>query len=252
MKMLYALNGLTLLFSAAAFNTQAALVSFTGVGGVGLVYSSVSDVTWTQDANLFKTMYDADNSLVSRIIDLGPIFNDPARISQTVHESDFDTSNGRMNWWGAKGFAIYLNSINYGGSSQWRLPNSNAIQGFDRTAGNEFGQLFFSELDGKAGFSLPDTGFFNNEQFFAYWTNREGIQGSPDLGLKAWVVVTEGDGVGGLHYTRFKFYQYYAWLVSPGEVAAVPVPGAVWLFGSGLAGWLGLKRRAYAGRRLDR
>jgi hypothetical protein len=35
----------------------------------------------------------------------------------------------------------------------------------------------------------------------------------------------------------------YAWAVRPGDVAAVPVPGVFWLFGSSLVVLLGLKRR---------
>jgi len=36
---------------------------------------------------------------------------------------------------------------------------------------------------------------------------------------------------------------YYAWAVYSGDVSAVPVPAAVWLFGSGLMGLVGLDRR---------
>jgi len=39
------------------------------------------------------------------------------------------------------------------------------------------------------------------------------------------------------------FLFYYALAVRPGDVSAVPVPAAVWLFGSGLMGLLGLARR---------
>ncbi len=42
--------------SVAAFNSNASLTSYTGDGGVGLVFSSISNVTWTQDANLFQTL----------------------------------------------------------------------------------------------------------------------------------------------------------------------------------------------------
>ncbi len=35
----------------------------------------------------------------------------------------------------------------------------------------------------------------------------------------------------------------YVWAVRDGDVAAVPLPGAVWLFGAGLAGLLGYGRR---------
>ena len=35
----------------------------------------------------------------------------------------------------------------------------------------------------------------------------------------------------------------YIWVVAPGQLPAVLAPDAVWLFGTGLAGLLGLKRR---------
>ena len=35
----------------------------------------------------------------------------------------------------------------------------------------------------------------------------------------------------------------YAWVVQSGDVGAVPVPAAVWLFGSGLIGMIGLMRK---------
>jgi hypothetical protein len=44
-----------------------------------------------------------------------------------------------------------------------------------------------------------------------------------------------------------KYGQLYAWAVSPGQVSAVPLPGAVWLFGTGMLGLLGLKRCGHAG-----
>jgi hypothetical protein len=48
------------LFSITTLNVQAASLSGYTVNGVDLVYSSNSNVTWTNDANLFKTMYDAN------------------------------------------------------------------------------------------------------------------------------------------------------------------------------------------------
>ena len=35
----------------------------------------------------------------------------------------------------------------------------------------------------------------------------------------------------------------FAWAVADGDIGAVPVPAAVWLFGSGLIGLVGLARR---------
>ena len=38
----------------------------------------------------------------------------------------------------------------------------------------------------------------------------------------------------------------YAWAVQSGDISAVPVPAAVWLFGSGLIGLAGFDRRKKA------
>jgi hypothetical protein len=119
------------------------------------------------------------------------------------------------------------------------LPTSNAISGYNGSAGNELGQLFYSELSGTAGNNIPNTPTFTNEQAYAYWSGTE-YASDP---VTAWGFGTH-DGVQG---SFIKGFQTYAWAVSPGQVSAVPVPGAVWLMGTGLLGLLGLKRRGHAG-----
>ena len=53
-------------------------------------------------------------------------------------------------------------------------------------------------------------------------------------------------GSGG-EQTPFQTYLYFsAWAVQSGDVSAVPVPAAVWLFGSGLIGLVGFARRKKA------
>jgi hypothetical protein len=232
-----------LLLSLTTLNAEASLTSYTGAGGAGLVYSSVSNVTWTQDANLFKTLYDANNNLVNLITAVTPSYYDPAYGTQLIGDGgtidDFDTATGRLSWWGAKAFVNYLNNITYAGSNQWRLPTSNAIIGYNGTAGNELGQLFYSELGGTANSNIPNTPTFTNEQAYAYWSGTE-YASNP---TNAWNFDT---GSGYQLYSN-KSSQLYAWAVSPGQVSAVPVPGAVWLMGTGLLGLLGLKRRGHAG-----
>jgi hypothetical protein len=232
-----------LLLSLTTLNAEASLTSYTGAGGAGLVYSSVSNVTWTQDANLFKTLYNANNNLVNLITAITPSYNDPYFGTQVIGDGgaidDFDTATGRLSWWGGIAFTNYLNSINYAGSNQWRLPTSNAISGYNGTAGNELGQLFYSELSGTAGNNIPNTPTFTNEQAYAYWSGTE-YASNPGF---AWIFVTTN----GSQDHVSKLNQGYAWAVSPGQVSAVPVPGAVWLMGTGLLGLLGLKRRGHAG-----
>lgn len=234
---------LGLLLSAATLNADAASLSGYTVNGVDLVYSSVSDVTWTQDANLFKTLYDADNALVSQIASVTPSYNDPYWGLQNIDAGDFDTSDGRMSWWGGIAFVNYLNSLpngGYGGSSQWRLPTSNTIVGYNGTAGNELGQLFYSELGGTQDNAIPDTLNFINEQAYAYWSVTE----TSPLLRYAWLLDTSN----GRQYDSFKNLHLNAWVVSPGRVtAAVPEPGVMWLLSSGLLGLVSLKRRGHAG-----
>ncbi|OQW72530.1 MAG: hypothetical protein BVN35_14025 [Proteobacteria bacterium ST_bin11] len=236
---------LGLLFSLTALNAQAALTSYyTAVGNIPVVYSSVSNVTWTQDANLFKTLYDANNNLVNLITIVTPSYSDPSWGLQVIGDvggavDDFDTSTGRLSWWGGIAFTNYLNSINYAGSNQWRLPTSNAIFNYNGTAGNELGQLFYRELGGRAGYTIPNTANFTNEQAYVYWSDTE-YATDPFI---AWYF----DTTNGYQDHDFKHRQVYAWAVSPGRVSAVPVPGAVWLMGTGLVGLLGLKRRGHAG-----
>jgi hypothetical protein len=256
------LSAVGLLIGATSFNANAVLTSFIGAGNVGLVYSSVSDVTWTQDANLFKTMYDADNSLISQIASVTPSYNDPSWGVQTIDAGDFIISDGRMNWWGGLAFTNYLNSINYGGSSQWRLPSAGANPqfGFNQTGG-ELGQLYFNELNrlaypgtngsdygilghGTAGvLTSGNAGPFTNAQTWAYWLATEY---APDP-FSAWDFNTIGGAQGSVIKKPGSLDGLYAWAVSPGQVAAVPVPGAVWLMGSALIGLLASKRRGHAG-----
>jgi hypothetical protein len=230
---------LGLLFSLTAVNAQAALTSYYAVGNIPVVYSSVSNVTWTQDANLFKTMYYADNSLISQIASVTPSYNDPPWGVRTIGAGDFNTGNGQLTWWGGLAFTHYLNIINYGGSSQWRLPSAGANTQPGFNAGSELGQLFYSELGGTRGNSIPNTPTFNNEQSSAYWlatevATNQGLARLFDTGI-------------GFQIVSVKDFQLYAWAVSPGQVAAVPVPGAVWLMGSALIGLLASKRRGHAG-----
>lgn len=232
-----------LLLSLTSINTEAALTSYTSAGQ-GLVYSSVSDVTWTQDANLFKTLFTTNANLISQIVSVTPTYNDPVYGLRTIDANDFNArDDGRMSWWGAKAFVNYLNSVNYAASNQWRLPTSNAIEGYNGTAGNELGQLFYGELGGTAGNSIPNTSTFNNEQASWYWSGTEYAANPGD----AWFFGTY-DGSQG-HLRKYddepRPPQLFAWAVSPGQVAAVPLPGAVWLFGSGLIGFMGarLKRK---------
>jgi hypothetical protein len=206
-----------------------------------------------------------------KINDTPNIYDTPSGSGyHTLSSSDFNTANGRVSWFGAKAYVNYLNSINYAGSHQWALPTWNDIgtpgpqfgnfatdAGYNvNTSSDALAQLYYGELNKKAFYNTsgagPQSGYgifgndgaqiaggavgpFNNVQSFAYWL---GTEYAP-IPLNAWYFYTySGD-----QKSISKNAQYYAWAVSPGQVAAVPVPSAVWLFGSSLIGLLGFKQR---------
>ncbi|MDT4330862.1 VPLPA-CTERM sorting domain-containing protein [Methylomonas sp. MED-D] len=225
------------LLSGIAFNARATLTSYSGADGIGLVYSSVSNVTWTRDANLFKTLSDANPNLINLIAAVTPIYNDPVMGVQAVGDDDFDTAMGLLSWWGAEAFTNYLNSINYGGSNQWTLPSAgtNPRLGYNKT-GSNFGQLFYTELGGTAHNSIPNTAVFNNEQSAAYLA----AEYAP-YPVYSWAFNTSA----GEQFFYPKGLKGRAWVVSPGQVpAAVPLPSAAWLMGGSLLGLAGMKRRS--------
>lgn len=234
----------SLLFSLIAPNAEASLTPYTSAGQ-SLVYSSVSNVTWTSDGNLLGTQEANDPNLVSTIIStIGSIshrqgYDDTPPFSGTyiLTTADFG-ANGKVSWYGAQAYVSYLNTINYAGSHQWALPEAAHIYLAENSpAGSPFGQLFYNELGGTGGNSMPDTSTFNNEQDNTFWLRTE-YDYFPD---SAYLFYT-GSGYQG---SSSNVSQFYAWAISPGQVSAVPVPGAVWLFGTGLLGLLGLKRRGH-------
>lgn len=235
-----------------SLNAQAALTSYTN-DGVDLVYSSVSDVTWTKDANLFKTMYDADNTLISKIAAVTPSYNDPSYGLQTISDSsvksgdydDFNTSNGLVSWWGALAFVNYLNHISYGGSTQWYLPTvANTSIGYTpptngTTKGDELPELFYSELGGNVASSIPNTATFDNEQAYVYWS---GTEYAPYLG-GAWYFRTNN----GFQDVNLKDFRIYAWAVSPGMISSIPEADTTAMLLAGLGVMGAVLRRRHAG-----
>ena len=216
--------------------------------GNGLIYDTAQNITWTQDANLLATMEANDPNLVNEIIAAsnGVIYDTPNVFDNgtyTLSAADF-AGGGTVDWWGAQAFIGYLNSINYDGSSQWALPNTPAavaVQGLSyNTTGSDLGELFYNELGGVAGASIQ-TNVFNNVQSYIYWSDTETMS-NPLNSLTF-------DASNGLQNLGNKVGLYFAWAVSPGNVgaainiAAVPVPGAIWLFGSGIFGLLGIGQR---------
>jgi hypothetical protein len=223
---------------------QASLVARTG----GMVYDTINKISWASDANLFKTQAASNANLVSEIITAnGGVIHDTANYYDgydgiyNLSSADFNTNNGTMTWFGAQAWA---NNLTLGGYTDWSLPTTvPAVYGYNQT-GSQMGNLFYTQLGGVSASSIATThngnyNLFTNVQNSVYWSGSEFAPG-PDF---AWFF----DTFNGLQDFNVKDNQFYAWAVRPGDVAAVPVPGAFWLFGSAMVALTGLKRRGSIG-----
>lgn len=193
-------------------------------------YDTTLNITWLANANYAQTSgYDAD---------------------------------GLMNWTTANSWAAGLNP--YGSNiTGWRLPTTidagctytNYYQGVDCgyniTTHSEMSYMFYVTLGDKAyydtsgspqaGWGLTNSGPFSNVQsdiYNPYWSATE--YAPPFTGYARRFYFSDG-----LQDGDDKAHSYYAWAVHAGDVgaSAVPVPAAVWLFGSGLLGLIGFARR---------
>ena len=98
------------------------------------------------------------------------------------------------------------------------------------------GHLLYNEFGGIGHTSNPNYGLFQNIQSNHYWSKTA----YGNYSTAAWNFGFN-DGVqqgGGMDYPAF-----YAMAVRAGDVAAVPVPAAACLLGSGLIGLAGIARR---------
>jgi len=150
------------------------------------------------------------------------------------------------------------------GISGWRLPTTidvgndgcsytNGYQGVDCgyniTTHSEMSHMFYVTLGDKAYYDTsgvgpqagwsptPNTGPFSNVRDDYYWSITDYVL-DPEL---VWFFDIHSGAQSVTHY----YLGGYAWAVHSGDVGApaVPVPAAVWLFGSGLLGLVGLARR---------
>ena len=175
--------------------------------GGGFIYDDVLGITWTQDANIdgfggFRTW---DN-----------------QVAWAADLSIVDTRPG-------------AGGVTY---SDWRLPsldvNGDATIIFCSSAtelacrDNEFGYMFFQN-----GVTAATPGLFINVESHPYWSGTE-LAGDP---ANAWSFAFDFNGE---QLAGNKVGINFGWAVRLGDVAAIPVPAAVWLFGSalGLLGWI--------------
>lgn len=184
------------------------------------------------------------------------------------YSKDLDTWENQRAW--AAGLTNVLTyniddgfSLTWEGS--WRLPNTfeeadTVSVGFDGTTtlgsnitSSEFGHLFYEELGELAYYdtsgnvqdgwstALANKGDFDNIVTrwwnFNYWSGTE--QSNADEPIYAYSY----EFLYGQQGKNPKNTEFNAMPVRNAQVSAVPVPGALWLLGSGLLGLAGIKRK---------
>lgn len=235
----------------ATTQAHATLTSYT-VNGKDVVYSSVSNVTWTKDANLLGTMFASQgfDTVVNAIIAASPTINNTPNLysptgTYTLSASDF-YSSGQTTWFGAMAYINYLNSINYGGSNQWYLPTvANTTSGFNTSTngtakGDELVELFYQDLNGTARSNIPNTATFDNEQASILWS---GTEYAPNPNFAWFFDTSVGRQRNDLKDSDIKDNRFYAWAVSPGQITTVPEPQSVALMLAGLSLVAAMRRR---------
>lgn len=209
--------------------------------GNGMIYDDVLDITWLQDANYAASSgYAAANAVGA------------PNSSYTNIQAD-----GTMGWDAA---AAWASQLVYGGFDDWRLatnhtvtPNQAQSEIYGYPDLGELGYMFHHNLGNpltdnvpggtcaldclnNSSFVDPDTGLtvsFDNIQNGSYW---DGALWSQYGGVLFYMG-------GGLQGVDEKDNSNYAWSVRDGDVGAVPVPAATWLFGSAILGLVGYKRK---------
>jgi hypothetical protein len=152
--------------------------------------------------------------------------------------ADANPTGATMNWAATN---AWVAGLNISGVTGWRLPSSLNSDGSgpcgpaSSCTDSEMGNLYYNVLGNAAGGPLTNTSPFSNVQSNHYWSSTE-VAPNPS---SAWFF---GFNSGSQSHIS-KGVGKFGWAVQSGNVGAVPVPGAVWLFGSGLIGLLGLARR---------
>ena len=134
----------------------------------------------------------------------------------------------------------WVATLTIGSVSGWRLPSADVngddtidfcIGGAGGCEDNEMAFLYWKE-----GITSAAPGPFTNVLATTWWSETEFALADSS----AWFTSFNDGSTSANSKTNFRF----AWAVHDGDVGVVPVPAAVWLFGSalGLLGWL--KRKA--------
>lgn len=206
-------------------STQAALTST----GNGLIYDDVSNVTWISDGYAFTNNIKSSTATPTADPYTGPLLGTVVTPSQggahTLATNDFsyqaDLGRWVGSWWAATAWA---DSFTFQSGSQtlsdWRLPTSTEAQNL------------ITQLGSGSGAKTP---FAFVPPF--YWTSNLTSATNADVARPLFGTINNFTLMNG-SVPRYS----NVWAVATGNVAAVPVPAAIWLFASGLLGLVGFGR----------
>ncbi len=210
-----------------------------GAGGVShqLIYDDVLDITWLDFTHpRFSSGDQMDWASGLEVVFNGRVFGnwrlpgaDESRVNLTGPWEDME---GRPVGWGYKGPDETGHYDYYRGHNMFN---------------SEMGHLFYESLENKGVYAADGTerpfgeygldiiGPFTDLKPAVYWTGT----GYSEAAASQW------------YFVFFDGYQgsmaaddpYYALAVHPGDVSAVPIPGAVWLLGSAFFGLVSLRVR---------
>ena len=207
--------------AVVSFSANSALVS--RLGGLAY-YDTEADLTWLADAHpSYGTTYD---------------YAYPGE--------------GYLNWADANAWAA---DLVVGGSANWRLPTTTdnchtygETEDLNVCSGSEMGNLYFNVLGNSLGGVVSNEGPFSNvyDGWATYWSSTETLYYDSQTGNTYPLIMQFDMGLGFQGGTSVGTSGAYAWAVQSGDVGVVPVPAAVWLFGSGLIGLISVARRKKA------
>ncbi|HBR49273.1 MAG TPA: hypothetical protein DEA71_04230 [Nitrospira sp.] len=213
-------------------NSQASLINV----GNGLIYDNVSDVTWISNGLTFTNDIAATTANPTANPYTGPLLGTVVTPSlgapHTIAANDlsYEASLGRWvgSWWAATAWADSFTSQHGPQTvSDWRLPTTSEAQGLI----TQLNQLGTGRVGTAPPFEFIPPFFWTSDQTSGTNVNFANMLSGTIANR------TLFDAVAG----RPAYSNVL--IVAPGNVAPVPLPAAVWLFGSGAAGLIGLTRR---------
>ncbi|MCX5807741.1 MAG: hypothetical protein NT010_17000 [Proteobacteria bacterium] len=226
--------------------------------GRGLIYDDVLNITWLKDANYAHTSGYNGPGILGGGSFYGMTPDGPTAAQAVAYAK------------------IWADNLVYGGYDDWRLAKALPVNGVDYnyarpndgssdngfnisapgsmypgSTASEIAYMFYVNLENKGYFDVSgnfqsDYGLKNTKYFIniqnsimgdTYWMD---IVTSPESSMVGYFNFYYGSQMVG----NTTHMSGYAWAVRDGDVAPVPLPGAILLFAPGLVGLFAFKKRA--------